>query len=484
MATEIGARVFRSRRAVLPEGERPADVVVVDGRITEVAEYASITGHPVEDLGDLALLPGAVDTHVHINEPGRTEWEGFHTATRAAAAGGVTTLIDMPLNSIPPTTTVEHLEVKRQAALGSVFVDVGFWGGAIPGNTGDLEPLHNAGVFGFKSYLSPSGVDEFPHLGTREQLREALAEQARIGARAIIHAEDPQILDAAPSVPGRDYDDYLASRPGASEVAAVEQLLEMAKETGAKVHVLHVSCADVMPVIAKAKAEGVDVTAETCPHYLTLAAEEIPAGNTAFKCCPPIREESNRDRLWEALANGEFVGIVTDHSPSTLGLKLLDTGDFASAWGGIASLQLGLSAIWTEAARRGHSLSDVVRWMSTGTAAFAGLDRKGAIAVGKDADLVAFAPEATQHIEAGRLLHKNPVTPYSGRTLTGVVQATWLRGEKVDVDGAPKGRLLKAAPSSTTDRGRNPTPPRSATKYLTCGWGMEISQWSPAPPCH
>ncbi|MEU8139423.1 allantoinase AllB [Streptodolium elevatio] len=441
-STRSASRVLRSRRVVTPTGEVAADVVIAGGRITDVAPYGSVTGSPVEDLGELALLPGLVDTHVHINEPGRTAWEGFPSATRAAAAGGVTTLIDMPLNSIPPTTTVNALHAKQDSARGRVYVDVGFWGGAVPGNLNDLEPLYRAGVFGFKSFLSPSGVDEFPHL-TREQLDESLAELARLDALAIIHAEAPEVLDAAPQRAGRAYADFLASRPDAAEAVAVTELLDAARETGARVHVLHVSSAEVLPLLAKARADGIRASAETCPHYLTLAAEQVPEGDTAFKCCPPIRSESNRDLLWDGLRGGDFVAVVSDHSPCTVDLKRLEEGDFALAWGGIASLQLGLPAIWTEARRRGHSLADVVGWMATGPARFAGLRRKGLIAPGRDADLVAFDAEAAFVVDPAGLHHRNPVTPYAGRELTGVVRTTWLRGVPVDLDGPPAGELLE-----------------------------------------
>ncbi|MER6360905.1 allantoinase AllB [Kitasatospora sp. NPDC001527] len=440
--------VIRSRRVVLPDGEGPADVLVRDGRIARIAAHGSLAadGAGPTDLGDTALLPGLVDTHVHVNEPGRTAWEGFATATRAAAAGGVTTIVDMPLNSVPPTTTLPGLEAKRKAAEGQTWVDLGFWGGAVPGNLADLEPLHRAGVFGFKSFLAPSGVDEFPHLEPTA-LEAALAEQAGLGALAVIHAEDPAVLAAAPRQPGVHYRDFLASRPAGAETAAVARLLAAARRTGARVHVLHVSSAAVLPLLRRARAEGVEVTAETCPHYLTLAAEQVPDGDTAFKCCPPIREEANREALWTALAAGEFAAVVSDHSPCTPDLKLLPaqggSGDFAVAWGGIASLQLGLSAVWTEARRRGHTLADVAGWMSAGPARLVGLDgRKGAIAVGRDADLVAFDPDARFTVHPGELHHRNPVTPYAGRTLTGAVRTTWLRGRVVDVAGEPFGVRL------------------------------------------
>ena len=446
--TSSTGAVVRSRRVVLPDGERPADVLIRDGRIERIAAHGSLAvdDDHLTDLGDTALLPGLVDTHVHVNEPGRTEWEGFATATRAAAAGGVTTVVDMPLNSVPPTTTVDGLDTKWKTAEGQAWVDLGFWGGAVPGNTAELEPLHRAGVFGFKSFLAPSGVEEFPHL-EQADLESALTEQARIGALAIIHAEDPAVLAAAPQRPGVHYRDFLASRPAAAETAAVARLLDTAARTGARVHILHVSSAAVLPLLRRARAEGVRVTAETCPHYLTLAAEQVPDGDTAFKCCPPIRDEANRDALWEALAAGEFVAVVSDHSPSTPDLKLLErfggSGDFAAAWGGIASLQLGLPAVWTEARRRGHGLADVVRWMSAGPAALVGLTgTKGAVAVGNDADLVAFDPDADFAVRAEALHHRNPVTPYAGRTLTGAVRTTWLRGRVVDVAGEPFGRRI------------------------------------------
>jgi allantoinase len=386
-------------------------------------------GARLEDLGDDALLPGLVDTHVHVNDPGRTEWEGFWTATRAAAAGGITTLIDMPLNSLPPTTTVDHLRTKQEVAAGKAHIDVGFWGGALPDNIKDLRPLHDAGVFGFKAFLSPSGVDEFPHLD-QEQLARSLAEIAGFGGLLIVHAEDPHHLAAAPQQGGPRYADFLASRPRHAEDSAIAHLIEQAKRFDARVHVLHLSSSDALPLIAAAKADGVRITVETCPHYLTLTAEEVPDGASEFKCCPPIREAGTIDC------------VVTDHSPSTADLK---TDDFATAWGGISGLQLSLAAVWTQARGRGHGLDDVVRWMSARTAGLVGLDRKGAIEPGRDADFAVLAPDETFTVDPAALQHRNPVTAYAGRTLYGVVRSTWLRGERIVADGeftAPKGRLL------------------------------------------
>ncbi|WP_069466251.1 allantoinase AllB [Actinacidiphila rubida] len=442
-------QVLRSTRVVTPEGERAASVVVAGGTITAVLAHDAPppAGARLTDLGDDVLLPGLVDTHVHVNDPGRAEWEGFGTATAAAAAGGITTVVDMPLNSIPPTTTTAHLEVKRAAARGRVHVDTGFWGGAVPGNAGDLRPLHDAGVFGFKCFLLHSGVDEFPQLNS-DELGAALAELAPFDGLLIVHAEDPLLIEAAPRRPGPRYADFLASRPQAAEDTAIAGLIALARRFGARIHILHLSSASALPLIGAARRDGVRVTVETCPHFLTLTAEEVPDGATEFKCCPPIREAANQDALWRALADGTIDCVVSDHSPSTADLKARDTGDFAAAWGGISSLQLGLSAVWTEARKRGHTPADLARWMSAGPAALAGLDgTKGAIAPGHDADFAVLAPEETFTVEPRRLLHRNPLTAYAGRTLHGVVRATYLRGEMIARNGVlavsePAGRLL------------------------------------------
>ncbi|MFD3590542.1 allantoinase AllB [Streptomyces sp. NPDC058683] len=440
--------VLRSTRVITPEGTRAASVAVSAGTITAVLPYdtAVPTGARLEDFGDDVLLPGLVDTHVHVNDPGRTEWEGFWTATRAAAAGGITTLVDMPLNSLPPTTSVDNLRVKQEVAADKAHMDVGFWGGALPDNVKDLRPLHDAGVFGFKAFLSPSGVDEFPHLD-QEQLARSLAEITSFDGLLIVHAEDPHHLAAAPQHGGPRYADFLASRPRDAEDTAIAQLIAQAKRLHARVHVLHLSSSDALPLIAEAKRDGVRITVETCPHYLTLTAEEVPDGASEFKCCPPIRESANQDLLWQALADGTIDCVVTDHSPSTADLK---TADFATAWGGISGLQLSLPAVWTEARKRGHGLEDVVRWMSARTAALVGLDgRKGAIAAGRDADFAVLAPDETFTVDPAGLQHRNRVTAYAGKTLYGVVKSTWLHGERIVADGAftaPKGRLLTRTP--------------------------------------
>ena len=434
--------VIRARRVVTPAGEGAAAVVVRDGVIAAIEPFETqASGDAVELAEDEVLLPGLVDTHVHVNEPGRTEWEGFATATRAAAAGGVTTLLDMPLNSIPPTCTVEALQIKRKSADGRCHVDVGFWGGAIPGNLADLRGLHDEGVFGFKCFLAPSGVDEFPPLPVSE-LDRYLAELAGFGGMMIVHAEDGGALERAPEASGREYANFLASRPRGVENLAIAELIEAARHTGAAVHLLHLSSSDAVPMLRSARRDGIAFTVETCPHYLVFEAASIAAGATQFKCCPPIREADNREDLWAALGRGDIDIVVSDHSPCVPELKGLDHGDFGTAWGGISSLQIGLPAVWTEARRRGHGLADVVRWMAQRPAEIAGLTRKGRIAPGCDADLVAFAPDAAFVVNPGRLYHRNPVTPYADRALAGVVRRTWLRGAPV-TDREPHGRLIR-----------------------------------------
>lgn len=433
--------LFRAHRIMTPDGEVAGSVAVRDGRVAAVLGRGDAAGAAavVQLAEDEVLIPGLVDTHVHINEPGRTEWEGFASATAAAALGGITTLIDMPLNSIPPTVDVAALVQKQAAARGQCHVDVGFWGGAVPGNLAELRGLHDAGVFGFKCFLLDSGVAEFPPLPA-DELEPVLRELAALGSRLIVHAEDAESIDRAVPPAGGAYARFLASRPRGAENLAIAWLLERARWTGAAVHVLHLSSSDALPMLASARRDGVDVTVETCPHYLTFAAEDVPDGATQFKCCPPIREAANRELLWGGLTDGVIDIVVSDHSPCTPELK---GGDFGEAWGGIASLQVGLSAVWTGARERGHSLAEVVGWMATAPARLAGLVDKGRIAPGAAADLVIFAPDEGTTVDVRRLAHRNPVTPYDGRALTGVVRGTWLRGRRIDVTEAPAGQLLR-----------------------------------------
>jgi len=437
--------IVRSLRVVTPQGEVAASVAVNSGKIVLVTDFNAQLDGKSDITIEGVLMPGLVDTHVHINEPGRTEWEGFETATKAAAAGGVTTVIDMPLNSIPPTTSVLALNTKKEAALGKTSVDVGFWGGSIPGNSRDLIPLLNAGVFGFKCFLLHSGVDEFPATSELD-FAQALEILAKVDGLMVIHAEDAHVIDESVRAGSRDYQEFLASRPKGAENTAIAQVIREARRTGARVHVLHLSSGDALEMIKEAKADGVRISVETCPHYLSLTAEEVADGATQFKCCPPIRERANQDELWEGLLSGVIDQVVSDHSPCTPDLKRFDEGDFQSAWGGISSLQLGLSILWSAGSARGATLTDIANWMSAAPARLVGLHQKGAIEVGKDADLLEFQPAKEFTVTPAELFHRNPVSPYAGKVLQGVVQQTWLRGTLIyqngALTGAPRGQFL------------------------------------------
>jgi allantoinase len=447
--------VLRSRRVVLPDGVAPAAAHIAGERIAAIAPFDDVPhGARLIDVGDLVVMPGLVDTHVHLNEPGRTEWEGFETGTRAAAAGGVTTVVDMPLNSVPATTSRDALTLKREAAAGKCSVDAGFWGGVVPGNAGELAPLWDAGVLGFKAFLVPSGVPEFTHV-ERPDLEAAMPTLAQLRAPLLAHAEVPGPIarahaDAPPAGASawRAYATYLASRPPAAEHDAIAMLLELARKHGARVHIVHLSASDTVDLLRRARVEGVAVSVETCPHYLFFAAEDIGDGATSFKCAPPIRDAANAHRLWAALRDGVIDLIATDHSPSPPAMKCPDSGDFLRAWGGIASLQLGLAAVWSAARERGHQVTDVARWMCAAPARLAGLDRrKGLLAPGCDADVVVWDPDAAFDVDPGSLYHRHPLTPYAGRRLHGVVHETWLRGTRIysrdeGIIGPPRGRLL------------------------------------------
>lgn len=431
--------VLRSRRVILPEGIRPASIVTRNGVIREICppDYP-----PHEDLGNLVIMPGIVDTHVHINEPGRTEWEGFESATAAAAAGGVTTIIEMPLNSIPVTTSATALRTKIAAAEGKCWVDVGFWGGIVPGNLQEIEQMLEEGCFGFKCFLTPSGIDEFAHVGEND-LRPAMCELSRLGAVLLVHAELPE-FPASISTDPKKYAGYLNLRPCAMENSAIEMLMRLGRETGCKIHIVHLSSAEALSLLQTARLQHLPVTIETCPHYLTFVAETIPDGATEFKCAPPIRSASNRQALWDGLRNGLIDMIVSDHSPCPPVMKQKEIGDFWSAWGGIASLQIALPAVWTEASARGFDLQDLTEWMSAGPSKLAGLcGQKGAIAPGCDADFVIWDPDEEFTVKPEALYHRHKLTPYAGQRLRGAVKRTYLRGSLIQLNGKANGRLLK-----------------------------------------
>ncbi|HTO78125.1 MAG TPA: allantoinase AllB [Thermoanaerobaculia bacterium] len=441
-----GEFFVRGRRVVVPGGERPASLRIRGGRIAAVGGPDDpAPGAEVLDFEDAVVMPGLVDTHVHVNEPGRTDWEGFASATRAAAAGGVTTIFDMPLNSVPPTTSVAALEVKRAAADGQCAVDVGFWGGVVPGNTGELAAMSARGVRGFKCFLAPSGVEEFPAVGEAD-LRATLPSLAESGSVLLVHAEDgAQLGECAAGT--RDYGAYLASRPPAAEGSAIALLVRLAGEFRTPIHVVHLSAADALAQLERAHTEGLLLTAETCPHYLFFDAEAIPPGATEFKCAPPIRGRENRERLWKALGEGLIEMVVSDHSPSPPEGKRRESGDFAGAWGGISSLELALPAVWSAARRRGVNVASLAEWMGAGPARLAGLaGRKGTLSPGADADFVVWRPEESFEVRPDALQHRHKLTPYAGRTLFGRVEATFLRGEKIyemgRFVGPPRGEIL------------------------------------------
>jgi len=439
--------VLRSARVIFPDGERPATLQIEEGVITRIAAHNTDdpTGAAIFNAGNLVVSPGLVDTHVHINEPGRTAWEGFDTATRAAAAGGVTTMVDMPLNSVPATTTAAALGVKREAARAQCHVDVAFWGGVVPGNAAELDALVDAGVRGFKCFLVPSGVDEFAAV-SESDLREAMPILARRNVPLLVHAELPDYLvtPTQPTYPTHQtYAAYLATRPPRAEVEAIRLMVRLAAEFDTHVHIVHVSSAEGVAEIAAAKLASVPITAETCPHYLTFEAGEIADCATEFKCAPPIREAAHRDALWQGLVDGTLDLVATDHSPAPPAMKRPDgRGDFIAAWGGIASLELSLAATWSRLRRQSaNALPHLARWLSEAPAALAGLGaRKGRIAPGFDADLVVWDPDAEVIVDASQLQQRHKLTPYAGRALRGRVETTFIGGERV----WDRGRLTRA----------------------------------------
>ena len=451
----MGLQAFLARRVITPEGIRPAAILVEGGRIQAVVPPDQVSDrYSIQDFGDAAILPGLVDSHVHINDPGRAEWEGFQTATRAAAAGGYTLLVDMPLNSRPATTSVAALRAKRAAAQGRCRIDWAAWGGVVHDNQNDIEALADAGVRGFKCFLIHPGIDDFTMVDER-QLRLALPHVARTGLPLLVHAELPGPIDrATEALENADwsrYSTYLDSRPDEAELAAIRLMLSLCREYGFRLHIVHVSTSLALPELCAARADGLPVTVETCPHYLHLSAETIPNGATLNKCAPPVRSRENCEKLWQGLKDGTIDLVVTDHSPCPPAMKRLTEGNFRTAWGGIASLSVALPLMWTEASQRGFSLLDLAQWMSAAPARLAGCGtRKGRLATGYDADFVVFDPDGEFMVTEDKLYYRHPVSPYLGETLRGVVKATYLRGNLVFVEGEfpgePAGREYPAKP--------------------------------------
>ena len=434
-----------SQRVLTPKGERPAAILIQEEKIMDVVSISEIPSDcPVEDMKNDVVMPGLVDTHVHINEPGRTDWEGFETATKAAAAGGITTLVDMPLNCIPVTTTVDALNQKIAATKNQLWVDCGFYGGLIPDNLQDIESLADAGVLGFKAFLSHSGIDEFPNINEK-YLREALPIFANKGIPVLVHAELEN--GATQSEDHSTYKSFQDSRPKSWENNAVKLLIQLNKEFDARIHIVHLSSADILAEIAQTRNDGYPISVETCPHYLHFSSEHISDGDTRFKCAPPIWESDNKEKLWLGLENGLINFITSDHSPCTAELKNLEVGDFEKAWGGISSIQFTLPVIWTECKTRGYSMDQLINWMSKQPAKFIGKDQqKGQISPSFDADLVCWNPDEKYMIQKEAIHHKNKLTPYEGESLYGVVNATFLRGQKVYKNGEflgdPKGKII------------------------------------------
>jgi allantoinase len=445
----MSLQAFVSRRVVTAEGMRPAAILVQGEQIQSVVSPAQIpSGADIHDFGNAAILPGLVDSHVHINDPGRADWEGFHTATRAAATGGYTMLVDMPLNCVPSTTTVAAFESKRAAAQGRCWVDWAAWGGIVQGNKEDIAPLAGAGVLGFKCFLIHPGIEEFTMV-SEEDLRVALPHLAETGLPLLVHAELAGPIDAATArlsdADWKRYATYLQSRPEEAELSAIQMMLSLCQQYNFRLHIVHLSSGRALPMLQAARSEGLPVSVETCPHYLHLEAENIPTGATLCKCAPPIRSRENRELLWQGLRKGIIDLVVTDHSPCPPEMKRLAEGNFQTAWGGISSISLALSVMWTEASKRGFTLLDIARWMAQAPALLAGCQaRKGRIAAGYDADLVVFDPDVTFQVAAEGLHYRYPVSPYLNETLQGVVKATYLRGRPVfaagNFSGEPNGR--------------------------------------------
>lgn len=433
-------QAIASRQILTPAGARAGVVLVRGDRIVDVLPAGAVLPPDtiLDDVGDAILMPGIIDPHVHCEDPGRVDWEGFEHATRAAAAGGITTLIDMPIDCQPVTTTPAAVQAKCRAAAGRCWVDLGLWGGLVPGNAQHVDALLDAGVAGVKAFLIHSGLEDFPNVGEAE-LRLAMPVLARRGRPLLVHAELAE-APLPPPPPSRRYADYESTRPASLELAAIRLMIRLCREQRCPVHIVHLSSAEALPLLAAARAEGLPITVETCPHYLTLAAEEIADGATVFKCAPPIRGRANREALWQGLQAGIIDLVACDHSPCLPTMRALPDGDFSAAWAGIAALQLSLPVLWTEARRRGLAPAQLVPWLCTAPARLAGLSTtKGALGAGLRADLVAWQPDSSFRCDSARLYHRHPATPYEGRELFGVVQATWLGGQKIFAAGVHHG---------------------------------------------
>ena len=431
-------KIITSNRVLISGELKKAAVLIRDGIIADVFFEDEIPSDiPTEDFGNDVIMPGLIDAHVHINEPGRTDWEGFETATKAAAAGGVTTLVDMPLNSAPVTTNLLAFNQKLEATKNKLYVDCGFYAGLIPGNESEMEALLDAGVLGVKAFLCHSGIDDFPN-ATEKELRSVMPLLAKRNIPLLVHAE--LVDDNAPEVHHpQKYQEYMLSRPEHWEMNAIKMMIDLCRETGCRVHIVHLAAASAIPMLEKAKSEGLPITVETAPHYLYFASENIPDADTRYKCAPPIRNESNRKKLWQGLKNGIIDFVATDHSPSTLDLKEIESGNLMKAWGGISSLQLLLPALWSAARNEGCTIQDIARWTSTTPASFLGLSDIGELKKGMKANIVIWDPEEEFCVDVNELYHKNPCTPYDGFKLFGVVKATYLNGANISGSKPNKG---------------------------------------------
>lgn len=428
----MSLKAIISNRTITPDGVRKAVVIIDEGKIKDILNELPSGNFSIEEVGDNVLMPGIIDPHVHINEPGRTNWEGFDTATKAAIAGGITSLVEMPLNASPVTTTIKAFEEKLKATKGKLHTNCGFWGGIIPGNENEIEPLIEKGILGFKAFLTHSGIDEFSNV-TEDDLKKAMPIIAKYDLPLLVHCELSTPIHH--SLFTIHYKDYLSSRPKKWEDDAIALMIRLCEEFNCRTHIVHLSSADSIEQIKKAKQKNIPLTVETGQHYLYFNAESIKDGQTAFKCAPPIREKANNEKLWQALKDGVIDFVATDHSPAPPELKEIESGDFMKAWGGIASLQFALPVLWTAAIKNNCSLNDIAKWLCEKPAILPQLRSKGKIEIGYDADFVVWNPEEKFIVAEKNIYHKHKITPYLNEELSGVVKQTWIKGEKVFDEG-------------------------------------------------